>query len=436
MKKLILILPLLVLLASFVSAIAPDDEDILGYWIMDETSGHLVDSKTNSKPKINMNPVGDPTYRQEPNTDLSDYSIDFDGTGDYFVNDSTEVKGWFGAGLDAEGFTVGASFNTADANGGIISWFPAGYSGFHMFYYETDNIVWCYSSDSDRAATTVTAGLNYTVFCTYNTTNNNLSIYKKEGSSGTPVYDNSVINNYVGTTTTPLYIGDDPTLPTFDGTISNVILINRTLNTVDVLELMSNGLVVVVDLTPPTLSDAICTSCTTGTNQTTDSTPTINVTCVDDEGACALVRISNTSTYTFDTATSARNCTASVGDDWVCTLPSSDELTSNGQSQSLYFWGLDNLGNNHTIWNTSIDITWQDPCIYDGTGNWSVYSYCEYTDTNINVGKDLIIKDVATMNCTTSHCNLNFTSSNQWIVFDYIESLYYKLVGNWTINQP
>ncbi len=112
----------------------------------------------------------------------------------------------------------------------------------------------------------------------------------------------------------------------------------------------------VAETIPPLIIDATCTSCSTGTNISVDSTPTINVTCTDVGGTCILVRISNDSSLSFDNATSSRNCTAGNGNIFVCTLPTSDQLTNYYNFQTLYFWGLDDSGNNHTVYNLTIDV--------------------------------------------------------------------------------
>jgi hypothetical protein len=109
-----------------------------------------------------------------------------------------------------------------------------------------------------------------------------------------------------------------------------------------------------VETVPPALSDAICTSCLESTNKTPDTTPTINITCTD---GCQMVRISNDSTYTFVTATNLRDCAPSVDNVWICTLPSSDKIASEGITP-LYFWGNGTNGLYHSAWNATINVSY------------------------------------------------------------------------------
>jgi len=105
----------------------------------------------------------------------------------------------------------------------------------------------------------------------------------------------------------------------------------------------------------PLISDPICTSCILGTNKTSDTTPTINITCTTSD--CQSVRISNNSAYDFATATSARDCAAGEGDTWVCTLPASDQIASQGITP-LYFWANSTSGSYHLAYNATISITY------------------------------------------------------------------------------
>ena len=182
----------------------------------------------------------------------------------------------------------------------------------------------------------------------------------------------------------------------------------------------------------PMLSNARCTSCDS-LNFTLDSTPTINVTCIDSNG-CNNVRISNSSNFNFATLGNNRNCSRAVNSVFVCTLPSTDQFTTN-KVYSVYFWANDSIGNYHLTYNLSMSINYEEECIYSGTGNWNVYSNCKYSGLNYNLNKNLTIKTNGLMNCTASHCNLNFTQSNQFLIFEYVSDLI-KLIGNWTINQP
>ncbi|KKN53813.1 hypothetical protein LCGC14_0598390, partial [marine sediment metagenome] len=147
---------------------------------------------------------------------------------------------------------------------------------------------------------------------------------------------------------------------------------------------------VMADLFPPTLSNAVCTSCDSGTNDTIDSTPTINVTCVDDV-ACQMVRISNDSTLTFGSATVSRNCTQGTGNNWICTLISADKLTDKNTETTLYFLANDTNGNNHSVSNLTISITLQDPYLKLNELNKSRYYEFE---TTVNITTNYPFLDV------------------------------------------
>lgn len=146
-----------------------------------------------------------------------------------------------------------------------------------------------------------------------------------------------------------------------------------------------------IDAIPPNLSNAICTSCASGTNGTVDSTPTINVTCIDDLSDCTMVRIANDSTLTFDTAGETRNCTQGIGNTWFCTLASSDELTDLDVAQPIYFWALDDFGNNHSNFNLTIDVTLITAFLkLDGLEENRTYEY----ETTVNITSSFPFIDI------------------------------------------
>lgn len=107
------------------------------------------------------------------------------------------------------------------------------------------------------------------------------------------------------------------------------------------------------DTNAPKLSAPICTSCIPGKNLTSDSTPTINVTCTDTSG-CLKVRISNSSTQSYTQMTSSRDCTVGQGNTWVCTTINGDAIPNGG---ILYFTASDINGNSHSKWNISIPVS-------------------------------------------------------------------------------
>ena len=138
--------------------------------------------------------------------------------------------------------------------------------------------------------------------------------------------------------------------------------------------------------TPPLISNATCTSCNS-LNQTIDSTPTINVTCP----FCTLVRIANNSDFTMASATSTRNCTVGSGETFVCTLSASDQLSEFKKFQTLYFWGNDSNGFNHTNFNESIRVAlFQQNLTLNGIGSNATYEY----ETTANITTSFFFIDV------------------------------------------
>lgn len=117
------------------------------------------------------------------------------------------------------------------------------------------------------------------------------------------------------------------------------------------------------DTIPPAISNGICSgmSCIEGTNNAVDSTPTINFTVTDYTGV-QMVWMGNDSGLTAANAGSTRECIkGSCADDskdctWICTLPSSDELTTL-VPQPVYVVANDTLGYAHTAYGYTMNIT-------------------------------------------------------------------------------
>ncbi len=143
------------------------------------------------------------------------------------------------------------------------------------------------------------------------------------------------------------------------------------------------------DFTPPNITNAICTSCNTD-NETADTTPTVNVTCKDDTG-CQMVRIANDSSYTFDTAGTSRNCTQGVVATWVCTLPTSDQLSNLDIPQPVYFWANDTINNSHSNFNLTMNITLVSPFVkLNGLSENRTYEY----ETTANITTSFSFIDI------------------------------------------
>jgi len=116
-----------------------------------------------------------------------------------------------------------------------------------------------------------------------------------------------------------------------------------------------DGNVTAVDSTPPTITDAICTSCYSGTNNTIDTTPTINVTLSDTGDAC----ISNSSigNYTDCISRGGLCSVAEVNTKGVCTLQESEKLTNYYTPQPLYFFANSSDGVYSLNYNNTIGVT-------------------------------------------------------------------------------
>lgn len=388
MKIIIYLVMSLLIMSSLVSALTMDDEDLLIYQQMDEASGDIYDDKTNARTKYIMSGAETLIYQQTPAVNWSTYSIDFDGDSAYFENTSIEVQNLFNTDM-ADGFTVGVSFNADDIanHGTLVSWVRdvSGFKGFAMRVYQ-NNIECTFIEDVIILTDDAYVDRNHTVICVYNTTD--LIMYNKLDSDGTPTRSGSLDDTYEAVlgnlTIGTRWVYDQ----FFNGNIDEVWILNRSMTQAEVFDVLSNGMEITEDITSPTLSDAVCTSCASGTNNTVDSTPTVNVTCTDIHD-CIMVRIANDSTLNFGTAGANRNCTAGSEDTWVCTLPSSDKLSVIDYAQPVYFWANDTDGNAHTAFNLTMDITFQTPFFkLDGLAKNRTYEY--ETTANISTNSPYI----------------------------------------------
>ncbi len=253
MKKLLLILLILILLASFVSALSTNNESLLFYYIMNETNGDLIDNKINSKPNYILveNDSGIPDYERPPVVNWSVKSIGFDNAFIFF-NDTPLLNNIFNQPF-ADGFTLGASFNpNGTAAEGIVSWTnDAGLSGFVMLILTAGGIC-CGDISASRVCIEITSFRNYTVVCTYEP--GTVSMYLKNDTNGNPYFVGST-SLTVSSTSEALRIGHwSPGQGAFfDGTISDVWMLNLTMNQNDIFDVMSNGIEILeeLDIMPP-----------------------------------------------------------------------------------------------------------------------------------------------------------------------------------------
>jgi len=195
-------------------------------------------------------------------------------------------------------------------------------------------------------------GTNKWIFTCMIMNNTHLRIYRNETYLGTG-YDDLMGNGsglegymYIGSNEVPAGY--------FNGVIDNFGIWDRELNDSEVSFLYNNY--DWYDIGLPTLSNATCDFCISGTNRTLNTTPQINVTCTDSDG-CNVVRVSNNPDFNFGGATSSRNCTLISGTKWACKVPESDKLTNFGSSTTFYFLAKDVDGNAHSVYNLSIDLT-------------------------------------------------------------------------------
>jgi hypothetical protein len=218
----------------------------------------------------------------------------------------------------------------------------------------------------------------------------------------------------------------------FQGNIDEVSVWKRALTSQEIQTLYNGGTPFacennfqnpIVDTSPPLLSNPICTTCFEGTN-TTNSTPSINLTCTDYTG-CQMVRISNSSAYDFLTATSTRNCTKGSGDTWTCALPESDQLTQG--EHILYFWGNDTLNNYHTPYNLSINVNLI-------SSRLSIEPV--YPTTNINVTQNEFFNYTVNVCCSESNCGgINVSLDPEVIKEKPKENSEYFFNGKLTLNK-
>ena len=349
MKKTILLIFMLVILSSLVYAFSSSDPDLYIWWKLDETTHFPSNNGI-----CGLTPINAPLVQQPKLGTWSDnvYSVVFNGDNEYLENTSSECKSYI-SNFNNFSYTIAWWANyTSDGSAQYI-WDSVSATGGVDIYYHSGiaDILMGGPVGTMCDFSFDPTGMTH-AFTEIKVNATNITLYINGTQRGTVC--NSVAHG--GLTTDNLRIGSRHTASLgFNDAIDEFIIINRALTSAESTDLYENG-ISAPDTTNPTLSNPICTSCVSGTNNTIDSTPTINVTCTDDIDSCILVRCGNNSGLTFDTAGSGRNATQGTGNTWVCTLPSSDQLSNYYNQQSLYFWGLDNSGNNHSVWNLSIDV--------------------------------------------------------------------------------
>ena len=116
-----------------------------------------------------------------------------------------------------------------------------------------------------------------------------------------------------------------------------------------------NGTPVVPDTDPPYIQNATLTS-GESYNVTYNKTFSMNFSVTDETGV-GMLRCGNDSSLNFTTATATRNGTVGSGTDWIWTAPVTDQLSQPDINQSYFCWGNDTLGNVHTLFNLTFNMT-------------------------------------------------------------------------------
>lgn len=181
--------------------------------------------------------------------------------------------------------------------------------------------------------------------------------------------------------------------------------------------------------TPPTITSILLTSQhITGTNTTSDSTPTFNYT-LNENG---YVRLQN-ATNSYDGMTSARDCVQSTGTTGICTIIASDELAPDGLHY-VYFTALDYDGNNHTTPNATVlvNVTQQN-C---GFANLSKYEYETNLTFNCIYDSDVTIDSIVDSFSVTGGTPYDYTINTlrEYHYNTTFQKLNYSVNGNATVS--
>ena len=269
--------------------------------------------------------------------------------------------------------TDSAIFDNANNNWTLIYKLSKTDQNFDSWFDEAANFKSApYSGFLDLQGTTVWAlgtaysgtyvsGENITIVATkYASTNLNYSLY----------YGNSIIPNETGTFSDADFGTTDFKLvavPYNSGTgwIEYLAVWNGTIAHAPYLTPLAP------DTSAPLLLDVTLLSTVEGRedrNVSITATPTFYINATD-VGTVKKVRCGNDSTLTFDTAVDSRNGTFVSGNNWTCTLASSDQLTVYGVPQPIYWWALDDSGNNHSVYNLTNNVTLVRPPTYSNFAN-------------------------------------------------------------------
>ncbi len=238
MKKTIMILGILILLSSFVSAINIDDVDLLGFWDMDDVSGSIVDSSENSLPNFDMESISDAVgYQKVALIDYSDFSISFGG-GSGFKNNS--ISDYF----DFTNITMCLWMNDSDpthsTNRAVFGTriFDGTWRGWGLRHGDTPEPNNCFYWDGGSEIK-ATIDFNSGHFCCkYNSTH--VTGYANATQISTTAITPSASDKGSG----ELFLGcngNNDCTGGWGGNIDEVVLFNRSLTDAEILELFSVG---------------------------------------------------------------------------------------------------------------------------------------------------------------------------------------------------
>lgn len=262
-KKILILIGLISLLSSLVTAISLDDPDLVAYWKMDDSGTIFTDSKTNANPPITLHYDGALQQATAIPT-FSTYSVGFDGVDDELVNNSALTKNTINTLIEEGEFTVGCWVKASGDDRAIFG-FRESTNGFNVrFAVDTISATYASSTIDYNVGGNIDDTL---VIFKVNTTH--CSLWAND--SQVAVNDPCSLTN----STTGLYLGAlSPGLNQMDGKLDECFIIGRSLTSAEINEIYLIGFRALSGepLTPTFVSP------TPTDNDINNSNQTINVT--------------------------------------------------------------------------------------------------------------------------------------------------------------
>ena len=151
-KKYLIFGLMLAIFASFVTSLAQDDVDLLGYWPLDGSGVRQEDAKTNDRPKFSMGYDGN-DQQEAGLVDYSAYSIGYNAADSSLTsNDSAQVKKEFNSSKE---ITLMFFADWTDNNADQLIWSYYDYEGSVEHGY---NVEWRTDLETDPIYFTNHAG--------------------------------------------------------------------------------------------------------------------------------------------------------------------------------------------------------------------------------------------------------------------------------------